>query len=199
MSDNPFQSPAPIDEPEIALAVDGELPPITTQLVKATILRWIVICAVSAIPSFMLGMIVTNASLLGNCAMGLGILLFAIGYTAFDLYLLRRWCHNSPSFHRALRIGLGFRMTASVIFPIGWFIDMYPGIAAIAIFNMFESLGGPANAPGPPLIIAITLVQGLFMNILLYGFVLFVFGVIRISRGELFRTRSEQKTVVPPA
>ena len=199
MSENPFQSPVLVDESEPVIAADGALPPITTRLILKTTWRWVLICSVSAIPSFMLGFMVTNASVAGTCAMCVGILLFASGYSLFDLHLLRRWCYNSPSFHRALRIALGFRMTASVIFPFGAMIDMYPGFGAVAIFNAFGNIGGGgAGNVSFPVVIGITLVQGLFMNLLLYAFVLLVFTIIRLTNGELFRTRSESTTSAPP-
>ncbi|MFC1757384.1 hypothetical protein ACFL2H_01275 [Planctomycetota bacterium] len=187
MAENPFQSPAVIDEPDVPFAEGGELPPITTRLVARTTLRWTVICGVAAIPSFLLGLVVTQNQPWGVFAMCLGILLFAIGYSVCDLFLIRRWCHNSRAFHRSLRIGLGFRLAASIIVPIGTLLDMYPGIAAVGICNAISFAA--REAVSFPVVIAITFLQGIFLNILLYGFVLFVFAIYRLRKSDLFRTR----------
>jgi hypothetical protein len=189
MTENPYQAPAwvePLDS-ELAAESAGNIPaPITMRLVLISWLRWIGICGVSAIPSFWLGLGLTQACPYRVPAMLAGVVLFATGYVLVELFLLRRWASRNKDLYRSLCIGYGIRMAASICFPIGAVVDMFPGVAASAIFQkLIHSDNLSQQVTG---IVATTLTQGILLNVILAAFIAFIYALFVLAKSNLFRS-----------
>src|SRR5215207_8498382 len=106
-----------------------------------TILRrfalWAVICVVSAAPSF-----VWASQEFNRYAMVVGVALFIVAYTALTSTAAFECFHNRPFVRRTLYIGYGARMLASVLFPLGMGLDVFPGMLS---FSLVQSVLGNAH------------------------------------------------------
>lgn len=134
---------------------------------------WGSVCAVSAAPSFLLA-----ASKYDPIAMLVGVAFFALGMT---------WCTGRPGFMRfkrrpfvrtTLYIGYVTRVVISVLWPIGASTDIMCGVFSIGIIEEGLGMNG-ASFIGTLLI---TLIQGTFLNIILFVFMSIVYGVQRLVR-----------------
>ena len=179
MSGNPYQAP---QEAEISLqTVPPKMRAIST--IK-TLLSWTVICGVSSIPSFLLGLNFCDTSTaIGG--MFVGIMLCALAYTYLDLQLFRSWRTSNPAFRRAMQISFGVRLTASALFPIGVAADMWTGMLSVVIVNSAsQTLGGIDTFPvhgnnmGPITTGLCTILQGTFLSIILFIFMTVVYYVL---------------------
>ena len=136
-----------------------------------TILRrfclWAVVCVVSAAPSFMWA-----SQGFHRGAMAVGVVLFILAYTALTSTATFERFHDRPFVRRTLYIGYGARLTASVLFPLGMGLDMFPGMLSLALVK--RTLGDPHTFDGT---LATTIVQGTILNILLTLFMLVVYAV----------------------
>jgi len=156
---------------------------------------WTVICCISALPSFVwaemsspvdfdLGAIITGILIV------IAIYTLATG-TQFVLRLQAR-----PRAARALRIGYLFRLFLSALFPLGMGVDLIPGALSVALVD--HVLGGAidqsarAGSSAPFLVtLAITLVQGLFLNLIGFVFMGLVYLVLPRRLDEQMLGRCE--------
>lgn len=89
-------------------------------------------------------------------------------------------------------IGYGTRITASIIFPIGMFVDIFCGVFSVG-FSRWVFGGNLMMGPGhvPPnfsgnhaLVFSefmlTTVVQGVLLNVVLFGYMIFVFGICHL-------------------
>jgi hypothetical protein len=84
-------------------------------------------------------------------------------------------------------IGYGTRIAATIIFPVGMTIDMICGLMSVGFSqNLFgaNTFVAPHNMPVDGDLTAVffhfcftTIVQGILLNIVLFGFMIFVFGI----------------------
>jgi len=147
---------------------------------------WSLVCVVSAIPSFVwgLGTIASTAAV----AMLLGVVIFIVGYVFADQCTQQtRWRRNR-SLRTALKIGYITRLTISIIFPVGGFLDMVCGLFSVSIVDFASSImiGGRIATSGMPSagfgqVLATTLVQGVVLNVVLAAYVLLVFGIMLVA------------------
>lgn len=146
---------------------------------------WSLVCVVSAIPSFVwgLGTIASTAAV----AMLLGVVIFIVGYVFADQCTQQaRWRRNR-SLRTALKIGYITRLTISIIFPVGGFLDMVCGLFSVSIVDFASSImiGGSATSGMPSAgfgqVLATTLVQGVVLNVVLAAYVLLVFGIMLVA------------------
>lgn len=155
-----------------------------TASLSRTLVRWLVVCTVSAIPSFFFGMIVTESQV---AAMAIGILVFVAGYTWLDYGTATRSWRRNRRMRRTLRITYGTRIAISILFPLGAYLDLICGVVTMTI------TGSQLNGPALDFVAALmtTLVQGCVLNVVLafYGLLVYLIQVvvaaIRGRRGEI--------------
>lgn len=137
---------------------------------------WLVVCAVSAAPSFILA-----AGEFSRPAMGLGVVMFAAAYTAVTCTEHFERFHTLPFVRRTLYIGYGLRLVLSVAFPVGMAADLIPGMVSL---GLVQRLGlEPHSFAGS---LATTVVQGGFLNVILFVFMTALYLI-------------QQATMKPPA
>ncbi len=149
---------------------------------------WALVCIVSAAPSFYwgFGTIATNQA----AAMCLGIAMFIAAYTLCDQLTQRRSWRQQSSVSLTLRIGYVSRIMASIIFPIGMFVDAFCGMFSVGIVQsvfpfLFSNEGGAGafdEQAGFAGTLLVTLVQGCVLNIVLFAYMLVVLGVVVLLR-----------------
>ena len=142
--------------------------------------RWLVVCTLSALPSFFWGMAITEGQIAG---MVCGILVFVVGYTLLDQRTASRPFRQKATVRRTLKIAYGTRIAISILFPIGAYLDLFCGFIslsltqhiAIAEFTTADSMqfGGTFLT---------TLVQGAVLNVVLGCYALLVHGIQLLVR-----------------
>ena len=180
---NPFAPPpatleAPPEQPVAA-------PPLRPRRPVATSLAlWSFVCVASAAPSFLWGLgTIAGAQYL---AMSLGIAVFIILYTWGDQATQRAGWRQIPAVALTLKIGYTTRVMLSVIFPVGALLDVVCGMVSVAIVeavapSLRSSPDVAANFDGSVGFLGafvITLVQGVFLNVVLLGYMTVVLGIV---------------------
>ena len=89
--------------------------------------KWLLICSVSAAPSFILGSLASNSQHLGMLT---GIALFIVGYTWLDRYTWKYTWRKNPVIRRILRIMYTTRVAISASL-IGTPLDRACGMLAL--------------------------------------------------------------------
>jgi hypothetical protein len=140
-----------------------------------TALRWLIVCGLSAMPSFFWGFAITNGRFAG---MILGIMVFVVGYTLLDYRTASRPFRQRKTIRRTLRIAYGTRIAISILFPLGMYLDLICGMLSISVTQSvmgFEfSDSGPASFGAS---FVTTLVQGIVLNLVLGMYAAVVFTV----------------------
>lgn len=176
---NPFASPADVAE-AAPLEEQNRLELKQTTFPNA-LARWTLICAVSAAPSFVLGLGVTDAKPLSIAAMVAGIMAFAVAYAFLDISpRWRRWMSQSAS-RRAIMTVFGIRIGISIVFPIAMMNDMMFGMVSLLSIQAIATMGSPAQdgGLGPFATLTTTVLEGVLLNaeILVVG--LFCYAILR--------------------
>lgn len=137
------------------------------------LLLWTVVCTVCAIPSYYWA-----ASDQGHPweAMALGVGIFILAYTILTSTTAFERLRSRPFVNRTLRIGYTLRLGISAGYPIGMAADLIPGMLATSTVK--DILGIPPRSFRGTL--ATTLVQGVYLNVLLVLLMLLVYGVQRL-------------------
>jgi hypothetical protein len=130
---------------------------------------WILICVVSAVPSFILA-----ARTYSRPAMVTGVAVFVVLYTAVTSTRFVDRLSHRPFVRRTFYIGYGVRLALSVFFPLGMLIDLFLGFVSVSIT---ESFFRDDYSFVPTLVT--TLIHGAFLNIILGIFMLLVYGFQR--------------------
>ncbi|PQO27477.1 hypothetical protein C5Y96_18245 [Blastopirellula marina] len=173
--DNPFQSPA-----TSSYAVDVETQPQVDDLPVATIkaaIRWFLICGVSAAPSWLIAADETTAVYMG---MATGVFIFIIGYTFLDVRTRKHPLRQRPDVKWTLAITYGTRIAISLLFPIGFFVDIICGIFAVAATGLvFENISVDTPTLHFTSTLVTTLIQGCLLNFVLAGYGLIVYAICR--------------------
>jgi hypothetical protein len=190
MSENPFESTsneAAYGEPE----TEADLSPPRSRARIVT--YWIVVCSVSAIPSFLMGLDVVQSPG-GVSAMVVGVLLFIGAYVLLDVRYLEPLARRKRNFRTAMLWGFGLRATASLLLPAGLMLDMLPGLLSVTIVRMIFPLPPGIHSPNgfpydrsvlgffPALLT--TLLQGVIMNALLWPVILALYAALDFFRGK---------------
>jgi hypothetical protein len=189
MSENPFESTsneAAYGEPEPDLSPPRSRARIVTY--------WIVVCSVSAIPSFLMGLDVVQPPG-GVPAMVVGVLLFIGAYVLLDVRYLEPLARRKRNFRTAMLWGFGLRATASLLLPAGILLDMLPGLLSVTIVRtIFPPPPGSESTNRFPYgvdsvlgffpALLTTLLQGVFMNALLWTVILVVYSALDFFRGK---------------
>lgn len=171
--DNPYQAPR-----DAVPVVRSTLVRITPWVALRTLALWILICGVSAIPSFVMGMQVAQHPHRAF-AMSLGVFIFAVGYTLVDLLFLHNRAKRNPALRLALFTGYIARMVVSVLFPIGIMIDVWTGFASVAIVSGIGAQDTVALNTYTAICLA-TILQGVFLNVILVAFMLLLYGLLNL-------------------
>jgi hypothetical protein len=188
--ENPYEAP----HAEPAPVVRSSAGSAALDVIQRSLL-WIVICGVSAIPSFLWGMNVSRPPF-SAIAMILGTLIFAAGYTVLDLVSLREICRRNEALRRAIFFGFGTRLVCSAIFPIGAVLDMFPGIISVGLVErLVGSLQNDHTSWMITSVFLTTLIQGLLLNIELWCLIVLIYGLVLAwpnRRRRLNDARAEQ-------
>lgn len=171
---NPY-APAP-SVSEQAKGGEGDAPdgPVEVSLAR-TARRWLIVCSLSALPSFVFGFMVTGGQIAG---MTVGILIYVIGYTWLDYKTARLPFRRIKRVRRTLRVAYGTRIAISVIFPIGGYLDILSGIVTLQLLQIVAGYNLSDSTPmsfWPALVT--TVVQGAVLNVVLGFYALLVYGV----------------------
>ena len=185
--ENPFASPRGVDG---SSAVIKEPKPKPLELKQTTfpnaLARWTLICAVSAAPSFAMGLGITNANPLSVTAMVVGVLAFSLAYAFLDISpRWRRWMSQTAS-RRAIMTVFGIRVGASIVFPIAMMNDLFVGAFSLsAVQAIIRAFGGPpADAGlGPFATLATTVLEGALLNVEILAVGLVFFAIFRSFEG----------------
>ena len=156
--------------------------------------RWTLICALSAIPSFVFGFSFTQ-HYLKVPAMIAGVLVFAVSYAYIDVRpRWRRWMADGLT-SNCIKWTYGLRIAASIIFPVGGFNDLLVGMLSVnavgAVFRGFSG-GGAGQISNPVQIFVTTLVQGLLLNVELLLIAMLLIGISRVVVDIRERRRSTE-------
>lgn len=187
--ENPFQSPTTVSP-----GGDVEPPQEQDNLFRVTSIaavRWFLICGISAIPSWVIASGRTTAVIGG---MATGVILFAVGYTFLDVWTRRHPLRQRRDVKITLAITYGTRIAISLLFPIGFFVDIFCGIFSVSITAFFfqaAKLDVPEMEFTSTLVT--TLIQGCLLNAVLAGYGLLVYAVCR----AVMEIRATQTSTIP--
>ncbi|MAI70661.1 MAG: hypothetical protein CMM01_07095 [Rhodopirellula sp.] len=169
---NPFAPPE--TKPELPEALKPAIGTEKPRSLPWIACRWLLVCSVSAVPSFYLGVGVSDGQI---AAMGLGVLFFAVGYTFLDCKTATRPIRQIRLVSITLRLVYATRMIITVLFPIGLFVDMFCGILSV---GCTESIFGSSVIKTFPGALFTTLVQGVILNVVLVLYGLLVVGAVML-------------------
>ena len=145
------------------LPIEDRRPPLDTVLRRFVL--WTVICCVSAAPSFAIAYQTYN-----RAAMVVGVGMFIVIYTALTSTPAFERFNRRPFVRRTLYIGYGLRLLLSIAYPVGVFVDIWPGVLSI---GLVERMGmRPQSFEGT---FAITCIQGAWLNAIIFVFMLVIY------------------------
>jgi hypothetical protein len=180
---NPYAPPSWVPGADERLGGRG-----TALRLVRSLARWTLICVVSALPSFFWGCGL-HQEFRHVAAMLCGIGLFVIGYTAIECSSVFRQIVALPYVRRTLLIGYGTRLFVSIVFPLGLALDMFVGMLSVGLIasaaataspdpSLFDAVDG--RGASFLLVLVTTILQGLFLNLLLGGYMLLVYATQRL-------------------
>ena len=173
LQSNPFQ--APLAEPSYR-PPDPETP--SPPVPAKVFLKWLVICSVSAAPSFVIALMLARDGVWDEIAgMSLGIMVFVLSYTYLELRPEVQRLLSDPRKRLTAKIGYGIRIGMSILFPVGFYLDMIVGFVSVAITTSFLQGGSPDEFGGFPWHFSTTIVQGILLNIVLLTLMLLIYGL----------------------
>lgn len=163
------------DDQELLLDIPSEEKPFPT--LPSTILRWTLVCGIAAVPSFVIGLNVTEGQFLG---MVTGIAIFVAGYVWADLVTRNRPWRRYRNIRITLRTVYILRLIVSVILPAGMIVDMFTGMIAVVTVTSITQLNDGTGL-GFISTVFTTLVQGVLLNILLMVLALCIYPIVRLT------------------
>lgn len=163
------------DDQELLLDIPLEEKPFPT--LPSTILRWALVCGIAAVPSFVIGLNVTEGQFLG---MVTGIAIFVAGYVWADLVTRNRPWRRYRNIRITLRTVYILRLIVSVILPAGMIVDMFTGMIAVVTVTSITQLDNGAGL-GFISTVFTTLIQGVLLNILLMVLALCIYPIVRLT------------------
>lgn len=169
---NPFAPPE--TEPELSDALRGETDTKKPVSLRGIAFRWLLVCSVSALPSFYLGARISDGQV---AAMVLGVLVFALGYTVLDYQTANNRIRQYRLTSVTLRVVYVTRMLLTLLFPVGMSVDGFCGVLSL---GLTETLFGSTAVKTFPGAFLTTLTQGAILNFALALYGLLVVGVIML-------------------
>jgi hypothetical protein len=198
MSLNPYSAPRSIPAETAALVTPqrGSRP-------WRALGRWTLICCISAAPSFFWGSALHHQFEHVVAMIG-GILVFVVAYTVAECTPYYQQIITRPHIHRTALIGYGTRIMFSVVFPVGLAVDMMTGVVSIAIVQNISlansvELSEAGAAASALAVFLTTVVQGILLNIMLFGYMVCVYGLLRVVarvRDRIYRTEHASALVM---
>lgn len=173
---NPYSPPSlTVESP---LRADRSVDDAAEPSLSRAAIRWLTVCSLSAIPSFLFGMAATGGQI---AAMAVGILLFAAGYTVADYRTAHFAWRRRRITRRTLKIAYGTRIVISLLLPLGAYVDIACGVIALGLTESVTGEGlttfDSANRMSFFPTLLTTLVQGVLMNIVLAVYALVILGI----------------------
>lgn len=189
---NPFEAPA---------AIEGEVEAILQEETKEVaplsklFWKWAFVCGVSATPSFIVAMSFEPDWPAKAGGMVTGILLFVLSYVYAERTKFIQDLLKKPFVRTTAWIGYGTRIFITVVFPIGFFVDMFCGMLSVGlsqaitgmVFGFDSGDGGSSSASSISSFswfFLTTVIQGMVLNIVLFAYMLLVwligFGIYSI-------------------
>lgn len=185
-SDNPFAAPQmetlPVNREEGTRGVFGKKLNIPWIFGK-----WFLVCSVSAAPSFFWGCTISELTSEHVIGMLAGVFTFIVGYTIVECTSFVQGLMRHPNFRLTAKIGYGTRMAVSIIFPAGMMLDMFVGMFAVMTVS---AVAGPIEQErgdmiqGLGVFYATTIVQGIYLNVVLLAFMAMVYGIVTLARPQ---------------
>lgn len=184
-STNPYAAPVSQDT---RVLLDEQLP-LSPPKPGRVILKWLVVCGIAAGPSFYFGGGLGGFRAPEVLGMIFGILIFVAGYSAIEFMPQIQSAMAQRVKRRATRVAYITRMGISILFPIGVFVDLYCGIVSVSISGLITGGEHPlasreAGSVLPSVrffsYLLTTLIQGTLLNILLFAYMLIVYGFLKM-------------------
>jgi hypothetical protein len=151
------------------------LEPLTAQVVVKRFFMWGAMVGCCAIPSF-----VWAHRSFDMLAMVAGVLFFVAVYTICSCTPAFRRFYRLPHVRTTMYIGYITRLALSIAFPLGMFLDLFPGMLSV---DIVRSLVIESNFMGTLLV---TILQGVFLNVIVFLYMgvvyLVIFSVSRVKR-----------------
>jgi hypothetical protein len=152
---------------------------------------WTVVCGVSALPSFVWAEMSSPIDFdLGAIITGILIVIGTYTLATGTQFVVR--LQAKPRAARAFRIGYLFRMFLSALFPLGMGVDLIPGMISVMLVDgllggSVSKSGSGGNSVSFVITLSITLLQGLFLNLIGFAFMGLVYLVLprRLDRQML--------------
>ena len=192
MNFNPYTAPQ-----QLSIETAGLAKPERRSRPLRALGRWTLICCMSAAPSFFWGCAL-HRNFEHVFGMIFGILLFVMGYTVVECTHYYQQIITRPHMQRTALIGYGTRILISVIFPVGLAVDMMTGVLSVAIvenvspMNSVELSETGASASAFTVFLT-TVVQGVLLNMMLFGYMVGVYGVLRVLARVRDRVRDRKR------
>jgi hypothetical protein len=189
---NPFASPA--------VAAVGSIPQIDPDSeirefhFGNSLLKWLLICGVSAAPSFFIAMGPSRQAWIQILAMVCGILTYVVFYVFVESREWTRQKLTDKSLRVAVRTGYISRVAISILFPVAFIVDMICGMISVGLVsNLFgldlmgiQSIKERTPVPSMPMAFAwyytTTMLQGLLLNVVLGAYTLIVYALVLLFR-----------------
>jgi hypothetical protein len=133
---------------------------------------WTTICTISAIPSFYFA----SHERFDQRAMACGVAVFAVICTISSCTHAFERIHDLAHVKATLYVGYLTRLGMSVILPLGGSADLIPGVLSLTLVS--KASISPRSFIGT---FMATIIQGVFLNILLFLFMAIVYVLIRLA------------------
>ena len=139
-----------------------------------TTVRWFLVCTISAVPSYVFGVGISQAQI---SAMIIGILMFIVAYTCLDYVTATTAFRQNRRVARTLKIAYGSRIAISIIYPIAFVLDMFCGMVSISVTETISGSEVADGSMGFAATLFTTLVQGIVLNVVLGVYALLVHAI----------------------
>ena len=147
-SENPI-NPFAVPVSSAAIAPErGNPDPLPPPQLSLVFIKWFVICAFAAGPSFYFGGMMGNWRLSAVVGMVIGILIFVIAYTAIEFTTAVQEQMRKPVSRRASWIAYFTRVVISIVYPVGLVVDMICGFVAVGLSSSATGITDSAFGNG---------------------------------------------------
>ncbi|RCS44613.1 hypothetical protein DTL42_16945 [Bremerella cremea] len=176
--ENPFQSPETVSQDADVKSQEA----LRVATLKAAI-RWFLICGISAAPSWI---IAAEATWPSQAGMATGVLIFMVGYTLVDVSTRNHPLRQRSDVKITLAVTYGTRIAISLLFPVGFFVDIMCGVFAVSVTGFLFHANFDIDAPivGFFQTLVTTLIQGCLLNGVLAVYGLLIYGIFRFAVGS---------------
>ena len=164
-----------------AIAPDrGNQDPLPPPQLSQVFFKWLVICAIAAAPSFVIGGSMGNWRTAAVLGMVIGVLIFVVGYTALEFTTAIQEQMQKPVSRRASWIAYLTRVAISIVYPVGVFVDILCGVFAIGLSTPVTGIADGGFGRGEIVNVSeaalcfqfalTTVFQGVLLNLVLFAY-----------------------------